>query len=186
MEKSPFIYINSHNEGGRPQSFDNIVGVVNSKMWGVNLVDIDSLRDFYGGECSWNFNVIVSALFLSAKLKEAGSKLLPIVTTQMPRTNTKLESFLKYYLSFKNDTQSGHAGLVILIGASELTHKDKDINKILLRVVGAEGLQGDKIVIVNTRGGEGLGPLPSSKFIFTNDDFPLDFSDGLWYSGLTK
>ena len=186
MEKSPFIYINSHNEEGTPKSFDNIVGGVNSKMWGAKLEDIECLQVFYGGECSWNFNVIVSAVFLSAKLKDAGSKLFPIVTTQMPRTNSKLESFLKYYLSFKNETQLGQAGLIVVVDDSHLTHKDKDIQTILLRVVGAEGLKGDKIVIMDKRGGEGLDALPTTKFIFIKDDFPLDFADGLWYSGLTK
>ena len=60
----------------------------------------DCLKGTFGcpGEPSWNLSIILSSLHLFAKYRRLGILFAPSISTMMPKSNRKLESFLKYWM----------------------------------------------------------------------------------------
>jgi 23S rRNA (adenine2503-C2)-methyltransferase len=72
------------------------------------------------GEPTWNPEVLKFAYDIPALLSEpiGGSTIHPVVSTMMPRTNKRLESFISEWVYIKNIAYGGDAGLQLSINST--------------------------------------------------------------------
>ncbi len=111
----------------------------------------DTIRATFGcsGEPTFNNSIILSSLYFFEKYRKVGVLFVPTISTMMPYKNKRLEAFLKYWMTFKNQRLSGRAGLIIRLNSqSPMAYSIDTAIKILLRVVDAEGVTGERIMIV--------------------------------------
>lgn len=77
------------------------------------------------GEPTFNNDVISTALFYS---DFKGFNVHPVVSTMMPRNNKNLRAFLLAWISVKNDTYSGDAGLQLSINSTDEKQRKEMFN----------------------------------------------------------
>lgn len=73
------------------------------------------------GEPTWNQGVLAFGIALKGVVRRCGLRadtVHPVVSTMLPRANTKLENFLHVWCSIKNDLYEGEAGLQLSINSS--------------------------------------------------------------------
>lgn len=70
------------------------------------------------GEPTWNTNVLSATLWLQDSLGRA-HRLHPVVSTMMPRFNMHLRDFLIVWMSIKNHSLRGEAGLQISLNSTD-------------------------------------------------------------------
>ena len=73
------------------------------------------------GEPTWNQDVLAFGIALKGVVRRCGLRadtVHPVVSTMLPRANTKLENFLHVWCSIKNDLYGGEAGLQLSINST--------------------------------------------------------------------
>lgn len=73
------------------------------------------------GEPTWNQDVLAFGIALKGVVRKCGLRadtVHPVVSTMLPRANTKLENFLHVWCSIKNDLYGGEAGLQLSINST--------------------------------------------------------------------
>lgn len=73
------------------------------------------------GEPTWNQDVLAFGIALKGVIRRCGLRadtVHPVVSTMLPRANTKLENFLHVWCSIKNDLYEGEAGLQLSINST--------------------------------------------------------------------
>lgn len=73
------------------------------------------------GEPTWNQDVLAFGIALKGVVRRCGLRadtVHPVVSTMLPRANTKLENFLHFWCSIKNDLYGGEAGLQLSINST--------------------------------------------------------------------
>lgn len=73
------------------------------------------------GEPTWNQDVLAFGIALKGVVRRCGLRadtVHPVVSTMLPRANTKLENFLHVWCSIKNDLYEGEAGLQLSINST--------------------------------------------------------------------
>lgn len=73
------------------------------------------------GEPTWNPDVLAFGIALKGVVRRCGLRadtVHPVVSTMLPRANTKLENFLHVWCSIKNDLYEGEAGLQLSINST--------------------------------------------------------------------
>lgn len=73
------------------------------------------------GEPTWNQDVLAFGIALKGVIRRCGLRadtVHPVVSTMLPRANTKLENFLHVWCSIKNDLYKGEAGLQLSINST--------------------------------------------------------------------
>lgn len=73
------------------------------------------------GEPTWNQYVLAFGIALKGVVRRCGLRadtVHPVVSTMLPRANTKLENFLHVWCSIKNDLYEGEAGLQLSINST--------------------------------------------------------------------
>ena len=73
------------------------------------------------GEPTWNQDVLAFGIALKGVVGRCGLRadtVHPVVSTMLPRANTKLENFLHVWCSIKNDLYGGEAGLQLSINST--------------------------------------------------------------------
>lgn len=73
------------------------------------------------GEPTWNQDVLAFGIALKGVVRRCGLRadtVRPVVSTMLPRANTKLENFLHVWCSIKNDLYGGEAGLQLSINST--------------------------------------------------------------------
>jgi 23S rRNA (adenine2503-C2)-methyltransferase len=87
----------------------------------VSLREIKRLNLHYArmGEPTWNWNVLYATYWLSGAMANISKPGIfhPVVSTMLPKGNTKLLDFLREWMLFKNGTD-GHAGLQLSINST--------------------------------------------------------------------
>lgn len=68
------------------------------------------------GEPSWNPSVLKAAMIM--KVRHAAHRIHPVVSTMMPKRNTKLRTFIEQWLDIKNNNYEGEAGLQLSINST--------------------------------------------------------------------
>jgi 23S rRNA (adenine2503-C2)-methyltransferase len=74
------------------------------------------------GEPTWNENVLAFGLALKGIAKSAGlvaKTIHPVVSTMLPKANSKLGNFLQIWCSIKNEFYNGEAGLQLSINSTD-------------------------------------------------------------------
>lgn len=74
------------------------------------------------GEPTWNENVLAFGLALKGIAKSAGlvaKTIHPVVSTMLPKANSKLGNFLQVWCSIKNEFYNGEAGLQLSINSTD-------------------------------------------------------------------
>lgn len=74
------------------------------------------------GEPTWNENVLAFGLALKGIAKSAGlvaKTTHPVVSTMLPKANSKLGNFLQIWCSIKNEFYNGEAGLQLSINSTD-------------------------------------------------------------------
>lgn len=74
------------------------------------------------GEPTWNENVLAFGLALKGIAKFAGlvaKTIHPVVSTMLPKANSKLGNFLQIWCSIKNEFYNGEAGLQLSINSTD-------------------------------------------------------------------
>lgn len=74
------------------------------------------------GEPTWNENVLAFGLTLKGIAKSAGlvaKTIHPVVSTMLPKANSKLGNFLQIWCSIKNEFYNGEAGLQLSINSTD-------------------------------------------------------------------
>ena len=116
------------------------------------------------GEPSWNLCVLESAILIKRDLPSS-FKIHPVVSTMMPKNNIGLEKFLRAWMSIKNDSYQGEAGLQLSINSTNEQERDimfssnahtiSDIGKIMERI---EPPMGRKIALNFALAGYEINP----------------------------
>lgn len=73
------------------------------------------------GEPTWNDNVLAFGIALKGVVRKCelrADTVHPVVSTMLPKANTKLENFLQVWCSIKNDLYGGEAGLQLSINST--------------------------------------------------------------------
>lgn len=73
------------------------------------------------GEPTWNQDVLAFGIALKGVVRRCGLRadtVHPVVSTMLPKANTKLENFLQVWCSIKNDLYGGEAGLQLSINST--------------------------------------------------------------------
>lgn len=70
------------------------------------------------GEPTWNQDVLAFGIALKGRCGLRADTVHPVVSTMLPRANTKLENFLHVWCSIKNDLYGGEAGLQLSINST--------------------------------------------------------------------
>lgn len=73
------------------------------------------------GEPTWNQDVLAFGIALKGVVRRCGLRadtVHPVVSTMLPKANTKLENFLHVWCSIKNDLYGGEAGLQLSINST--------------------------------------------------------------------
>ena len=73
------------------------------------------------GEPTWNQDVLAFGIALKGVVRKCGLRadtVHPVVSTMLPRANTKLENFLHVWCSIKNDLYGGEEGLQLSINST--------------------------------------------------------------------
>lgn len=73
------------------------------------------------GEPTWNQDVLAFGIALKGVIRRCGLRadtVHPVVSTMLPRANTKLENFLHVWCSIKDDLYEGEAGLQLSINST--------------------------------------------------------------------
>lgn len=73
------------------------------------------------GEPTWNENVLAFGIALRGVVRKCelrADTVHPVVSTMLPKANTKLENFLQVWCSIKNDLYGGEAGLQLSINST--------------------------------------------------------------------
>lgn len=74
------------------------------------------------GEPTWNENVLAFGLALKGIAKSAGlvaKTIHPVVSTMLPKANSKLGNFLQIWCSIKNEFYNGEVGLQLSINSTD-------------------------------------------------------------------
>lgn len=108
------------------------------------------------GEPTWNQDVIKSARFLRTYLKGMNFGFHPVVSTMMPKSNTKLKEFIADWLMLKNKFD-GEAGLQLSINTTDFVRRREtmpnsmdiiDIHNVMNEVLKIVGdIKGRKITL---------------------------------------
>lgn len=104
---------------GYNTSVADMVGQVNLAMSihpEVTYSDRLNLHFARMGEPSFNFNVLETVTWLKGRL--GPFELHPVVSTMMPKRNMRLKEFVREWMSVKNHTMSGEAGLQLSINST--------------------------------------------------------------------
>lgn len=81
------------------------------------------------GEPTWNFNVLTFSLELKELVKKCGlnaKTVHPVISTMLPKANTKLKYYILQWCSIKNIFYKGEAGLQFSINSTD----DKQRNEL--------------------------------------------------------
>ena len=73
------------------------------------------------GEPTWNQNVLAFGIALKGVVRKCDLRadtVHPVVSTMLPKANTKLENFLQVWCSIKNELYGGEAGLQLSINST--------------------------------------------------------------------
>ena len=71
------------------------------------------------GEPTFNYHVIDAAIAFKKDKHFRGMRVHPVVSTMMPRGNSKLRDFLNLWMMVKNDCYAGNAGLQLSINSTD-------------------------------------------------------------------
>jgi 23S rRNA (adenine2503-C2)-methyltransferase len=108
------------------------------------------------GEPTWNKDVIRSAKFLRTYLKSINFGFHPVVSTMMPKDNTKLKEFIEEWLILKREF-NGEAGLQLSINTTDYVVRKEtmpnsmnimDIHTMMQEIINdVGGIRGRKITL---------------------------------------
>lgn len=85
------------------------------------------------GEPTWNENVLAFGLALKGIAKSAGlvaKTIHPVVSTMLPKANSKLGNFLQIWCSIKNEFYNGEAGLQLSINSTDDGQRSLSLTEI--------------------------------------------------------
>lgn len=109
------------------------------------------------GEPTWNDSVLDATYQLNQILKGKNFGFHPVVSTMMPKRNTQLKAFLKEWLSIKNKTLKGEAGLQLSINTTDdqlrmesMSHNTLsllEISNMMHDLIAQLGVNGRKIAL---------------------------------------
>lgn len=80
------------------------------------------------GEPTWNDNVLAFSIVLKELVKKCGLKaktVHPVVSTMLPKANTKLKQYILTWCAIKNDFYNGEAGLQFSINSTDDAKRDE-------------------------------------------------------------
>jgi 23S rRNA (adenine2503-C2)-methyltransferase len=77
------------------------------------------------GEPTWNNDVLVANHMIAQGMKKSSTKFHPVISTMMPKHNTKLENYLKTWIDYKNFNANGDAGLQLSINTTDEAAREK-------------------------------------------------------------
>jgi 23S rRNA (adenine2503-C2)-methyltransferase len=75
------------------------------------------------GEPTWNRNVLACTRWLKAEL-DGAFHVHPVVSTMMPKHNTRLREFIHDWMHIKNNTFGGNAGLQLSINSTDRLERE--------------------------------------------------------------
>jgi len=80
------------------------------------------------GEPSWNFAVLEVTGWMKSAI-DRNHKIHPVVSTMMPKDNTRLKTFIHEWMDIKNHLLDGEAGLQLSINSTNEIHRNKMFGK---------------------------------------------------------
>ena len=105
-------------------SIEDMERQIRTIIEGESIKETDRFKVHFArmGEPTWNENVLAFGLALKGIAKSAGlvaKTIHPVVSTMLPKANSKLGNFLQIWCSIKNEFYNGEAGLQLSINSTD-------------------------------------------------------------------
>jgi 23S rRNA (adenine2503-C2)-methyltransferase len=113
---------------GKNATTDDMIGqVITGLRIHPEVIRTDRLNIHFArmGEPTWNPDVLEAAEWFKNTLPRFGYQVHPVVSTMMPEKNTRLLWFLLEWMTIKNSTYNGEAGLQLSINSTDEAQRHK-------------------------------------------------------------